>query len=308
MDVHHSPPPRRHDKKRWTPHTPTKRYCLCKQPFDNRPMIQCEGRCEGWFHSDCVNISEVELHGSYFCAGCTAKGWLREPSYCVCEQPWANRFMLECSRCTAWFHGSCVRVSRRNARLLDTWRCPGCTSAPSTPLQSPPAAKRSQPAARELPVDVWAHVLSYLPQAERVHRVSIVSHRLLAAVDATLERWCRSKGLLLPPPTSRPSRFGPSGLVATHCPWLHVVQKHGCRCCLESVGEYAVRCVAVVSAAAQLPKRFMLCRKCARRESLQARLEFFGFDVATASLSGKPLWPRQFVCPLGAAVGGVAYE
>jgi hypothetical protein len=54
-----------------------------------------------------------------------------------------------------------------------------------------------------------------------------------------------------------------------------------------------------------MPKRFLLCKKCARRQALLARLQLLGYEVATESLTGRPLFPRHFHCPLGAAVEGV---
>lgn len=289
-------------------------------------MVQCAGRCQEWFHTDCIELPADFVAGTaassstpYYCTQCLAKGseWLREPTYCHCNQPWGGRFMLECDDCAKWFHGSCVGVSKRASLILERWRCAPCAASAAAAAASarlPPAVRaRNSDAAAELPIlseDLWAHIVSFVPVGDRCRKVAEVSRRLLAAVDATLEGWARRHRISLPAQSSRPSRFGPSKTVTTLCPWLHAVQTHGCRCCLEAVGEFVCKRdptihSATLAATAPLPKRFVLCRKCARREPLLARLQLLGFDVATESLSGKPLFPRHFHCALGAAVAGV---
>jgi len=310
---------------RWTPLSKTKRYCTCRQPWASRPMVQCGGRCQNWFHTSCVGLDAADgpegiVAGSssqppYICAQCTAKGgeWLREPTYCVCDQPWGSRFMLECDVCARWFHGSCVGVSRRASLLLAVWHCADCTAAATTSIVPAVPAVRRAPHTAELPplpADVWARIVGLVPVAERCQSLALVSHQLLAAVDATLECWARLHGIAPAARTGRPSRFTPSGLIASSCPWLHAVQARGCRCCLDAVGEFPCRRDPTVHAAAlstvlPLPKRFLLCRKCARREPLLVRLQLLGYEVATQSLCGKALFPRHFSCALGAAVGGV---
>lgn len=313
--------------RRWTPHSRSKPYCTCRQPWGYRPMIQCEGLCQEWFHIDCLGLDDAASASAsaapsstpkrqpYFCDKCRAKGdaWLREPTYCVCEQPWSNRFMLECTNCAAWFHGSCVGVSKRASLLLEAWHCAAC--AASAAAAAPPRAplRARAPGAAELPAlsaDLWAYIVEFVPVTDRCRSVARASRKLLAAVEATLERWARRNRIAPPARSGRPSRFGPSSTVATLCPWLSAVQTHGCRCCLEAAGEFACRRDATIHAAAlstssPLPKRFLLCTKCARREPLLVRLQLLGFDVATESLAGKPLFPQQFRCALGAAIGGV---
>jgi hypothetical protein len=311
---------------RWTAHYKRKRYCICREAYNSRPMVQCAGRCQEWFHNECVAPTDAEMLGSakYVCVSCRSKGgaWLIEPTYCVCAQPDGGRFMVECDACASWFHGSCVGVSKRAAVLLDSWRCARCTTCAGAAVTamavaSPPArADLSQPPA--LSTDLWAHILALLPVTKRL-RLATISRALLTALDATFQSHCAVRLKLAPTRVQgvadsarRPSRHGPVEIVATLCPWLHAAQAHGCRCCLASAGEFpckrtglaSARIASTAVAGAQPPKRFLLCRPCARRRPLVARLELLGYEVATESLSGRPLWPRHFHCPLGGAAEG----
>lgn len=54
---------------------PTKLWCICKQPHNNRHMIQCD-TCDDWFHIKCVNITKAKLKAlekqntKWFCPTC----------------------------------------------------------------------------------------------------------------------------------------------------------------------------------------------------------------------------------------------
>ncbi|KAH9620864.1 hypothetical protein KSS87_016795 [Heliosperma pusillum] len=42
-------------------------YCICRKPYDQRPMIACD-QCDEWYHFDCVNlVSPPEI---YICPAC----------------------------------------------------------------------------------------------------------------------------------------------------------------------------------------------------------------------------------------------
>ncbi|XP_034253655.1 putative E3 ubiquitin-protein ligase ubr7 [Thrips palmi] len=51
---------------------------------------------------------------------------MEEELFCVCRKPAGyNRFMIECTKCKNWFHGSCVSV-KKSQKTPDTWLCPNC--------------------------------------------------------------------------------------------------------------------------------------------------------------------------------------
>ena len=53
--------------------------------------------------------------------------------YCLCRQPWQNRFMIACDFCNEWFHGAaggaCVDVTATDAANIDKWACPNCSNS-----------------------------------------------------------------------------------------------------------------------------------------------------------------------------------
>lgn len=53
------------------------------------------------------------------------------PSYCLCNQEWGGRFMVECDRCLRWYHGSCVGITQKQARVRV--RRPWSTTMPPGP-------------------------------------------------------------------------------------------------------------------------------------------------------------------------------
>ncbi|XP_057525455.1 lysine-specific demethylase JMJ17 isoform X2 [Amaranthus tricolor] len=42
-------------------------YCICRKPYDQRPMIACD-ECDEWYHFDCVNV--VSTPDVYICPAC----------------------------------------------------------------------------------------------------------------------------------------------------------------------------------------------------------------------------------------------
>ncbi|KAK9094803.1 hypothetical protein Scep_026272 [Stephania cephalantha] len=43
-------------------------YCICRKPYDQRPMIACDS-CDEWYHFDCVNL-QGPLPKTYMCPAC----------------------------------------------------------------------------------------------------------------------------------------------------------------------------------------------------------------------------------------------
>ena len=48
------------------------------------------------------------------------------PRYCICKDPLWDSAMIECHKCSNYFHGSCVGISRQKASLLRHFYCPVC--------------------------------------------------------------------------------------------------------------------------------------------------------------------------------------
>ncbi len=44
-------------------------WCFCREPHNNRDMVQCE-TCEEWYHMDCVNYDEDVAAIEYQCEIC----------------------------------------------------------------------------------------------------------------------------------------------------------------------------------------------------------------------------------------------
>ena len=51
-------------------------FCICRKPDTGQWMVACDGRCDDWYHGDCVNIhiGDEALLLKYFCPACTASG------------------------------------------------------------------------------------------------------------------------------------------------------------------------------------------------------------------------------------------
>ncbi|XP_067118170.1 PHD finger protein 3 isoform X2 [Centruroides vittatus] len=53
-----------------------------------------------------------------------------ERLWCICRQPYDERFMIQCDHCEDWFHGNCVGVTQQQGRQLEKskkeWWCPRC--------------------------------------------------------------------------------------------------------------------------------------------------------------------------------------
>ena len=44
-------------------------FCICRKPDDHTVMIGCDGPCEDWFHTRCVNMTneKVALISKWYC-------------------------------------------------------------------------------------------------------------------------------------------------------------------------------------------------------------------------------------------------
>ncbi|XP_024995655.1 uncharacterized protein LOC112528803 isoform X4 [Cynara cardunculus var. scolymus] len=69
-------------------------YCICRKPYDQRPMIACD-KCDEWYHFDCIKLSSAPK--SYICPACkvdtanedkcTSSSIEQERSNGECEEP-----------------------------------------------------------------------------------------------------------------------------------------------------------------------------------------------------------------------------
>lgn len=58
-------------------------YCYCKAVYsenDSRPMIACEGGCNGWFHLNCLGLGEAQIKNldAFHCPECLYGGLLTD--------------------------------------------------------------------------------------------------------------------------------------------------------------------------------------------------------------------------------------
>lgn len=53
--------------------------------------------------------------------------------YCLCRQPDDGSYMLACDKCEEWYHGRCVKVTKKVGDRLKTYICPQCNPQ-DTPL------------------------------------------------------------------------------------------------------------------------------------------------------------------------------
>uniref|UniRef100_A0A673HXX5 CXXC-type zinc finger protein 1 n=1 Tax=Sinocyclocheilus rhinocerous TaxID=307959 RepID=A0A673HXX5_9TELE len=48
------------------------------------------------------------------------------PLYCICRKPDINCFMIGCDNCNEWFHGHCINVTEKMAKVIREWYCQQC--------------------------------------------------------------------------------------------------------------------------------------------------------------------------------------
>ena len=56
------------------------------------------------------------------------QGQKQTPVYCYCRKEDNGSFMIQCSTCLEWFHGTCVDITPRQAKSIKQYICCECTS------------------------------------------------------------------------------------------------------------------------------------------------------------------------------------
>ncbi|CAG9832145.1 unnamed protein product [Diabrotica balteata] len=47
-------------------------------------------------------------------------------AYCICRSSDSSRFMIGCDACEEWYHGDCVKISEKDAKLIKQYICVRC--------------------------------------------------------------------------------------------------------------------------------------------------------------------------------------
>ncbi|XP_017776789.1 PREDICTED: CXXC-type zinc finger protein 1 [Nicrophorus vespilloides] len=53
-------------------------------------------------------------------------------AYCICRSSDSSRFMIACDACEEWYHGDCINISEKEAKLIRQYFCIRCTEEDST--------------------------------------------------------------------------------------------------------------------------------------------------------------------------------
>ncbi|CAB4019848.1 CXXC-type zinc finger 1-like [Paramuricea clavata] len=53
-------------------------------------------------------------------------GEQKEMLYCVCRRPDVDKFMIGCDACDEWYHGSCIGITKKDAKKIKQFFCHAC--------------------------------------------------------------------------------------------------------------------------------------------------------------------------------------
>ncbi|KAG2174221.1 hypothetical protein INT43_004242, partial [Umbelopsis isabellina] len=101
--------------------------------------------------------------------------------FCICRSP-ESGLMIECDTCGEWYHGNCVRVSRREAKAQTSYVCPICSI--SSPFSNRPTLEELEDLLRDADA-LWFATAEYPILQSLVARV--------ARFREEVRNFCRSK-------------------------------------------------------------------------------------------------------------------
>ncbi|XP_041363891.1 uncharacterized protein LOC121379372 [Gigantopelta aegis] len=128
---------KREDEKRQRLHESDSQFCsICKNPIDETGLyVDCD-LCSSWFHGSCVGITNMKLQviEAFLCNECKEQqDSTYQQLHCICKTPLDDgKFYVGCDQCQGWFHGSCVGVTEKMAKRIDSYTCPHCLSRKKT--------------------------------------------------------------------------------------------------------------------------------------------------------------------------------
>lgn len=91
-------------------------------------------------------------------------------AYCICRSSDSSRFMIACDACEEWYHGDCIKISEKEAKLIKQYFCVRCMDEDNT-LQTRWKTKRdSQREQREQRDEVIVDERKARKRKERAER------------------------------------------------------------------------------------------------------------------------------------------
>ena len=113
-----------------------KTYCYCK--YGESGIMICCGKCDEWFHDECLGLSEDEVDNikEYYCAECVDRYRLStkyevppvrsaDGASCYCRKAESGK-MAECGKCKERFHNTCLNLSESELNQTLLFFCREC--------------------------------------------------------------------------------------------------------------------------------------------------------------------------------------
>ncbi|CAD6196999.1 unnamed protein product [Caenorhabditis auriculariae] len=107
-------------------------HCVCQTLYDETKFYLMCDTCSGWFHGDCVDVTErmAARMSSWNCNACLEESRRIKDApqlYCICQTPYDDtKFYVGCDSCEGWFHPKCVDITQEAAEEMAEYICPSC--------------------------------------------------------------------------------------------------------------------------------------------------------------------------------------